>query len=110
MHDVRLRASIMETIVACLALEPGRDLELTTVASWVRLRGHPYATTGSVRKAIHLLCRADILYTVDSGAAKRGGGKLGRVGLTGRAMALLEDAGEDALLEHLRRQNGVASA
>ncbi len=108
MENGRVRASIAETILACLALEPGRDLELTTVAAWVRLRGHPYATTGAVLKAIHILCRADVLYLENPGRADRGGKKLGRVGLTGRAMALLEDAGAEALLAQTRHQNGAA--
>ncbi len=110
MENGRVRASIAETILACLALEPGRDLELATVASWVRLRGHPYATTGTVLKAIHILCRAEILYLVNPGQGDRGGRKLGRVGLTGRALALLEDSGADALLAQTRHQNGAASA
>ncbi len=94
------RSSLAASILACLAIEPGADVDVTTVASWLRLRGHPNVRPAALRHALHELRRADILYLVDSGERGQGARGLGRVGLSARSVALVRERSVEALYDH----------
>ncbi len=94
------RSSLAASILACLALEPGADVDVTTVASWLRLRGHPNVRPAALRTALHELRRADLLYLDDSGEGRQGARGLGRAGLSARSVALLRERSVEALYEH----------
>ncbi len=96
------RSSLAASILACLAIQPGADVDVTTVASWLRLRGHPNVRPAALRHALHELRRADILYLVDTGEGRQGTRGLGRVGLSARSVALVREHSVEALYEHYR--------
>lgn len=95
------RSALAASILTCLALEPGADVEVVTLASWLRLRGHPNVRPAALRNAIHELCRADLLYAVSSGATRQGARGLGRVGLSARSVAMLGSRAAAALRDHV---------